>query len=487
MRDILGISQELFSAWEGEDVRYSHWKSNEHLYEGLVGITDLDVLIDPEDRERAETVLRSLRFLQFRPQYGSDYPMVDDWIGCDTGTGRLIHIHLHYRIITGHMGMKEYALPWTREVLNTRVRHEEFPVYVTDPSLEMLLLLSRIALKSTMLRRLRAAAGKFSLSLGDKKEIAYLKELYDEDRFLSFADSIYGDDSKDMYKLSRADKYDADWFRRLYALVRKHLSFCDTRKPFSLLIRIYYFFVLRLRFVLKRFAHVTLITRKTPPKGCVIAFIGQDGAGKSTVSKEIVSWLKWKIDATKYYLGSGEHYFSIQKLIRSRLHSKSGLVGSIRNLLTVSDLQNIASVTKRKVKRAEKYAQKGGIAVFDRFPQVQFAGINDGPKIRSGSDKRNLGKAARMIINHCAVREERYLKSAAEQYPDLVFKLILSPEESIRRKPEENLENVRQKHDVIKRMTFGDAKVIEIDAQQDYSEEIRFIHCAIWDYLVDGK
>ena len=37
---------------------------------------------------------------------------------------------------------------------------------------------------------------------------------------------------------------------------------------------------------------------------------------------------------------------------------------------------------------------------------------------------------------------------ASEHHPDLVFKLIISPEESVRRKPENKLEVIKQKHEL---------------------------------------
>ena len=145
---MLEICQCLFSQWNDIGIRYCHWKSNEHLTEGLNGITDLDVLLDEADKEKGCTVLKEHRFLYCKSQFGSRYPFVDDWIGFDSATGKLIHLHLHYKIITGHKGMKEYTLPWTDDVLSTRVLDKITNVYISDPNFEILTLFSRFGLKA---------------------------------------------------------------------------------------------------------------------------------------------------------------------------------------------------------------------------------------------------------------------------------------------------------------------------------------------------
>ena len=44
MAEVLEAAALLFASLNEEKVRYCHWKSNEHLLEGLAGQTDLDVL-----------------------------------------------------------------------------------------------------------------------------------------------------------------------------------------------------------------------------------------------------------------------------------------------------------------------------------------------------------------------------------------------------------------------------------------------------------
>ena len=168
---MLDICKQLFEDWNNKDIEYCHWKSNEHLKEGLCGITDLDILVNIRDKEKCEESMKLLDILQLKSQYGSRYPDVDDWVGMDKNTGKLIHIHLHYKIITGHKGMKEYNLPWSDIALKTRIKDRETDIYIMEPNLEIMTLYTRIALKASVKKVIKARINKFKLGADDLAEI----------------------------------------------------------------------------------------------------------------------------------------------------------------------------------------------------------------------------------------------------------------------------------------------------------------------------
>ena len=254
----------------------------------------------------------------------------------------------------------------------------------------------------------------------------------------------------------------------------------------TLLLGIYYWFTIRCNHFLRNHLNKNVIIRKVVKNdaGMIIAFIGQDGAGKSTVTNEIADWLSWKLDARRFYLGSGDHYKSWQKFFLSYIEKKNikkKRIGYIvYALLTISNYKKIAKTYYRITKKAERYSQKGGIALFDRYPQIIFEGRNDGPKIRTTLKKIKKSSLIYRFIEHSAKIEEKYIRNAIKIKPDLVFKLMLSPEESIRRKPEESLEEVKIKHNIIEKWDFTNVPTYQIDAAQDYAEEIKEIKTIIW-------
>ena len=483
---MLDICKQLFEDWNNKDIEYCHWKSNEHLKEGLCGITDLDILVNIRDKEKCEESMKLLDILQLKSQYGSRYPDVDDWVGMDKNTGKLIHIHLHYKIITVHKGMKEYNLPWSDIALKTSIKDRETDIYIMEPNLEIMTLYTRIALKASVKKVIKARINKFKLGADDLAEISYLKKRVDWEKVKHIIEQYY-DDYLGIYKIIIKENLSSHDFINLRKKILKSMNKHRRGNALKMFIDEYYFaIVLKMINFVRHKCKMVLITRKVPisEKGLMVTFIGQDGSGKSTVTDEIEKWMSWKMDARKFYLGSGEHYNSWQKKIRDKLpNKKSKITLAISGWLTLSDLKSLAKNTYKTICKAQKYSNKGGIAIFDRYPQVDFLGINDGPKIRSNYIGKINNKILKKYAMRCADKEEYYLSKATSINPQLVFKLMLPPKVSIMRKPEEDLEMVTRKHNIIKKLNFIDADIHIIDATQDYNDEIYQIRSLLWEKI----
>ena len=485
---MLSISSRLFEEWNSSGIKYCHWKSNEHLMEGLDGLTDLDVLVDKSNRDDCIKIYNKLSFIPCRSQYGSRYPDVEDWLGFDEETGRMIHLHHHYAIITGHRGLKEYNLPWTMEALNTRHLDEVTGVYVSDPSLELITLYTRIGLKAYSKTLKAAKGGEYRISESDQKEIDYLSKRVNQSVLSKLVEFYFPCDATEMERIINSKTLGSDDYLVLSSITARSLNKCNRYNRIgSWILRPYYRITLHLRSMIKKVYPYALITRKTPKTSFhpVVCFLGQDGSGKSTVTKEINSWLSWKLDSRRFYLGSGdEHYNPWQKRLHKKIHKNDAPWAKLlRAWLPFSYQLASARYVKRTIKQANQFASLGGIALLDRYPQIEVAGINDGPKIRSSLFKR-VPKYLLGIAKVYASIEERILAKATRYSPSLVIKLMLSTEESMRRKPFENQEMVQHKHEIINNLQFPDSDVVVIDAEQDYETEIRQIKKEIWQRLL---
>lgn len=487
---MLDLSRCLFLEWNNHDILYCHWKSNEHLEDGLMGLTDLDVLVSFNHKTNCETILENLDFIKCNQPYGSRYPGVDDWLGCDTQTGKMVHIHLHYQIITGHRGMKEYHLPWSQEALDTRIQDNHTGVFIMEPNLEIMTLYARIALKASTKTIHAAQKGNFKLDDGYLKEITYLKQQIDLTTLAVLIKKYFGDEKK-LGDLIQKEVLMSGDFLLLHKYVTKSMkAYRTTNFLLSLVQKNYFRVALPVRVILRNRVNRFIIQKKTPQnRGLMIAFIGQDGSGKSTVTNEILEWLTWKLDANKFYLGSGEHYQSWQKELKKIMDKKKKykIAVILSALLTLSNHISVARRIYKFVNHGKRYALNGGIAIFDRYPQTIHYGINDGPKIRFNYLDRIRSPLLKKYIIYCAKAEEYYLTRAAGVVPEIVFKLILPPEVSIIRKPEENLETIQNKHEIINSLSFGQAKVYLIDANQEYTGEIKEIKGLIWGNMPKSK
>lgn len=462
---MLSISLNLFSAWNQAGIKYCHWKSNEHLLPGLLGDTDLDVLMFEKDKEIGENILRSLDFLECKSQYGSRYPNVTDWIGFDKDTGKLIHVHLHFSLVTGHKGMKEYNLPWTERTLQTRVLNEKYNVWMMEPNLELVTLYTRFGLKADIFKLNKARKGRFKLGKDEAAEVTYLKSLVDWSRVYQILKDYYFSDYEELFEIIRSESLSSSQFLHLVSITEKTME--KNRRIISNYHLKKKFWRVWMRFlkIWRKHTGWVGITRKTPlsGKGIVIAFLGQDGSGKSTVTVDIEKWLSWKIDVRRFYLGSGEHWNPWQKRAL-RTIPDIAIFKPIRALISISQTLALAENKKKTIATACKYCDKGGIAMYDRFPQTKYFGINDGPAIRSKYMK-TLGRGIlKPFVEMLANKEETAIINACKMSPDVVIKLMLSPEESIRRKPFEKFEAVKIKHEIIKGLEFPNASVYTIDA-----------------------
>ncbi len=486
MMKVLTISKQLFLDFNDNEIIYCHWKSNEHLLEGLAGQTDLDVLVDKKQKDLTSRILETDGYIKLNPQYGSRYPDVEDWVACDEENKALIHIHLHYELITGHAGLKEYNLPWTDIALSTRKYNKEYQIYVTDPNLEIIILLTRIGLKSTLKTKIKALVGRYALNLDDIKEIRYLNELIDRHVVSSIAEPYYGNQTGDLLSLIDYKKYNSEWISRLIHITNRNARrYCRYTYIKSLLLRAYYSVTLLMRRVLKKVFKVRLISKKCLPIGSniSIAIIGQDGAGKSTVVKEVASWLLWKLDVQQYYMGCGDGYNSIVKKIMNyfsnRMNSKL-----LVPILSIINYVQVARYVKRSIKSSQKFSRKGSIVLFDRYPQTKYYGISDGPKIRQLISQHKLPNIIRKVILRIAKYEEECYAYAVGYAPSTVIKLVLPPEISIKRKPNERIDDVEKKYFVISSLTFPQSDVLTIDATMDYEHEICMIRGSVWNKII---
>ena len=167
--------------------------------------------------------------------------------------------------------------------------------------------------------------------------------------------------------------------------------------------------------------------------------------------------------------------------MQDKLHNNKGLVARlVCKWLPFQVLLQRSKDTVKALSSAKKYINKGGIAVFDRFPQNKIAGINDGPKIRQLLIPLVNEKFLRRIASLYARKEEHNIEKAVQFVPDIVFKLCITVEETMRRKPSENLESVKEKHEIVNEMSFPDSKVFEINAAKDYQQEMIEIKNIIW-------
>ena len=474
---MLNIIEDLFKAFNTNQVLYCIWKGTSKIDEGLEGLSDVDLLLSAQSSDLARNLMRGLGFIQARTQWQFRFKGIEDWLGFDCTTGSMVHIHLHYRMISGHPYTMEYSLPWSERVLNDRVKQSN-NVYTISPYWEMIVFLTRLGLEYPN-KKIDAITG--CLKQSALKEFRHIQNEIDWKVFDMSAKEIFPFSFASVCLVSRKSELSLQDFAILKKAVKELFHSGLKNQYYGFVSSLKGFVVAYLSPVVKALSWFPM--KKTLPKGVMIAFLGQDGSGKSTVTQEVEKWLKWKLEVSRFYLGSGSEFYNPwrRKLLK-RLNCNSFIARSLRYWLVFSDYLALSKYVWKTVSRARHYTAKGGIALLDRYPQTDFPGINDGPKIRATLLDR-VPKSFVWIANCYANREEYYIRKATETAPEIVFKLMLSPEESLRRKPFENAEMVQRKHEIIKKLEYPSSDVRVIDAEQSYQAEILQIKAIIWERL----
>lgn len=473
---MLDVCKEIFDELMKQGVNYCHWKSNEHLAEGLNGETDMDLLVFKAHAKKFADVLEKYECIHVQPQFGSRYADVEEWIGYDRKTGRLIHFHVHYRMITGAKHVKEYILPWHDLALDTKVLNEN--IYVMEPNLELIILYMRIVLKEQeSIRKM----DRFAVPAEYRKEILWLKKQVDYKILSNLIGEIWKEQKDSALQIYCKEKPTKNDWAELQELARMQVDVARKNK----VLNYYSISAFRKRLVgikhsvKKSFGIVPFTTLKTlRKKGYVFVFIGCDGSGKSSVTEEIQKWLSWKLDCQRFYFGTGTGY---NKPFIFRISTVAWLPDIVKKAGRMLYFYQVSLRCVYLRILLDAYVRKGGIAVCDRYPQTQFKGIYDGPKIRTLQlcNDTVLGRAFIKI-------EEKNLAKVENRKIDGLFKLMVPAESALKRSPGHKPREVNRKAQITEKLQFPECDVYEIDATQPFEEEILEIKGIIWDKLV-GK
>jgi thymidylate kinase len=478
-------------------IRYCHWKSNEHLAAGLAGRTDLDLLIDAADAERLRDLARRHGLKALVPPPSKDFPGMEHLLGFDPPSGRLFHLHVHRQLVLGEEHVKDHRLPLERPFLEGARPYLGVPV--PSPELELAVLVVRALLKYRDRDVVKDVLGIRSPGLKDgvRAEVDWLLERTTVERVRATlhasGDVVPGDVVVRFLETYARDLRAGATFLLLRSRLRSSLRRLRRHG--------------RLRASRRRLAatwrrRIGRPARMRPASGGrTVALVGADGSGKSTAAAELAAWLGWKLDVRVHYLGSKSpsrrsrwSYVGFRALRRGhrvvseRLGSDSVLARGVRGARDVAlGLHHLAvgRDRARRLDRGRRQATEGGVVIFDRFPLVALSEreehlILDGPRIR-----RTLGARGGRLLGVMADREERMYRRFG--MPDHLVVLQVSPEVSIRRKPDHRPEVLAAKSraavELAELAERAGVDTIRVDADRPLDEVLLELERRLWGVL----
>ncbi len=481
----LKAALDIGRALAAEGIRFVHWKSNGHLAEALSGQTDIDMFADPVQRQAVRETLRQQNCLEVVSQPWGRYPNVEDWLTVDDETGRFLHIHLHFALVTGLRRIKHLRLPWGEALLAHRDNTLDHVWPTPTAEMELMILILRIWAKMPPAKR----KGSPGLPAHVRAELNWLLSRADATKLASLAGELLpGFNVSSLTALLASPRPTDDCVlavsRVVYDRLKSHrcMSWASARLCAA---------ALSLQATtakeMRKVRPSTVTGKRAAGRGLVVAFIGSDGSGKSTVTAEIRKWLRYKLDVHGYYMGSGQgsprlldrmrHAVKVKSKKQKKPKGEDGersqrQPGFFDKLVAVHQLPSVGDKV-RAMAQARRLAAGGSMVVLDRYPQVEFPGIYDGPRLQEG---KSFAWAARA--------EMKGYEELAELKPDLLVKLVVSPVVAHARKPDHSLASIERKCAITRDLRFSGVEVLSIDADQPLDRVMLDAKRIVWRHIL---
>jgi thymidylate kinase len=483
---------EVLNEFHRRQVSYCYWKSSRRLNAVLAGEGDVDLLVATDDQYCVQAILIERDFKPFPSVGDRDHPATQSFFGYDESSGQLIHIHLHFRLIVGERLLKNYRIPWEDVLLTRAILHPTLPIRMLEPASEALLLVTRacldlVRLDPMTLRAWQATRRKFELDRAD------LAARVDRTTLHDLAAGLVSEDLAHLVVDALYSEQPLESHMQLRRRMRKHCAAYRSYNSIEARVRSAGRSVLWVAGGLnKRVLHVPRPwNRRVPGGGCMVAIIGVDGSGKSTSVATMRAWLGAKLDVVPIYFGTGDGRPSLVlwplklalPLIASLRKSKPrcashGKVsgrppGLLYSLLLMVWAVAVALDKRKKLLAARRGTNRGLIVLADRYPQNQILGFNDGPLLT------RLTVVPRWLRRF----EGAVYALAARLPPDLVIKLIVTPQTAASREPEMDPVVIRERIAALQRLEFVGTRVVCVDAERPLAEVIRAVKREIWRLL----
>ncbi|MDB2442532.1 hypothetical protein N9W40_00395 [Flavobacteriales bacterium] len=428
---------------EKSDIRYVHWKSNTNIKLALSGIDDLDILVDPNNERDLNDVFKKLKFVRAYSEKDSWQDGITHFLGLDIDSQKLVHVHLHYKLALGFDYDKCFKLPIVGLYLENRTKYEG-KVYLPSYENEYCILVIRLILKNALTPfLLKLPHNQYSLFKRAKEngvikdggytEFLDLKDNIDKIKLNRTLETTFSFLSKELFEfcvtvLENNNNVIA-YFKAGSKLKKELASFRDYGEIISFSKAFIRLYSLRFYSLLRKLHIYNKISgKKTEHGGRIIAFVGGDGAGKTTTISNLRRTLKSQFSLTSIHVGKPSMHIKglIFRLI-SKIFSSIGF----KNLSKAFFYISIAINRKNEFRKACKLRDKGIIVLQDRIPLEGITAM-DCPRVHT------ILKGKFKKLSWLEKKQYAEIKGV-----DMLFVMKLNPEIALQRRPEDDPDELR--------------------------------------------
>jgi thymidylate kinase len=221
-------------------------------------------------------------------------------------------------------------------------------------------------------------------------------------------------------------------------------------------------------------------TSSAAPAAPLIALVGSDGSGKSTVGEALLGWMREQRPTELCHLGKQTGNIGraiarwpiVGKSFDTKIAAKADKAKDPRgpSLLTGIAIYLFSMRRVRRFKRMLAVRARGTAILTDRFPQNEIPGPMDG---------LGLANAQGSVLRWLARRERAHYDWMVAHRPDLVLRLTVDFDTAFARKPDHRPSSLKAKIADLAGLKFGGAPVVDIDATRPLDEVLASAKLAI--------
>lgn len=216
---------------------------------------------------------------------------------------------------------------------------------------------------------------------------------------------------------------------------------------------------------------------QNPPKQLapLIAFIGCDGSGKSTLSIDLTNSLSKSRPTKRCYLGQGSGNIGrkikeikligpfLDRIINKKASAARKKGNKIPGVLTAIVIFAFSCIRFYHFKQMMNLRRKGVTIITDRYPQTEVSGFYDGPGL-------SAAHTTNWFISKLVKWEYKLYEQMASEKPDLIFRLNIDVDTAFQRKQDHDYDLLKAKVEVTPKLSFKNAHIVDIDATIPYKE-----------------
>jgi len=419
---MLEIYEKLFNDLNGQNVSYIVYKSLNHLEDDLNGERgDIDILVD--DIVQFEKILIKNKWIKIlKDNYPQYYFKLFNTIN--------LMLDVENKIRLGEKPYRSYYIDINLDQLKT-VKFANITILANEDYIPLMFIM-RVTAKSDKKENLK----ELQNLIKKVKVEGYVKDIVE-----NLTNTKWQEIEKDILKAT-------SWKELKVKYKNKILE--GAKVDYKLLLK------QKFNWIISRYKAIQRKVFKVPPyrvrkKGYLIAFIGNDGAGKSSTIEAILNIDYFKYTGIKMiYFGNNQYVVPFLNYFISKIY-KSKLISIVLNLLGSIDKKIRAIIAKY-------YINKGYIVLADRYFYDELMGL----EYNKAKNTNNIFKKIYRFIT----KPQMIIK------PEITFFLDVNPEVAYSRKQDYDFETVKLNIKRYREFLPKFDEVIKIDANQPQEKVI---------------